>query len=30
VVAVTVRGDGDLGAPVIARIQVMTSQEDTF
>jgi hypothetical protein len=29
-IAATIRGDGDLGAPVVARIQVMCSQEDTF
>ncbi len=28
--AVTMQGDGDLGAPVTARIQVMASQADTF
>lgn len=30
VLAVTLRGDGDLGAPVSAYIQVMASQDDTF
>jgi hypothetical protein len=29
-IAATIRGDGDQGAPVVARIQVMSSQEDTF
>jgi hypothetical protein len=29
-IAATIRGAGDLGAPVVARIQVMSSQEDTF
>lgn len=29
-IAVTIRGDGDLGAPVSALIQVMASQGDTF
>jgi hypothetical protein len=26
----TIRGDGDTRAPVVAEIQVMSSQEDTF
>ena len=29
-IAVTLRGDSDLGAPVVANIEVMSSQDDTF
>jgi hypothetical protein len=29
-IAATLRGDGDLGAPVVANIEVMACQEDTF
>jgi hypothetical protein len=29
-IAATIRGDGDTRAPVVARIQVLSSQEDTF
>jgi hypothetical protein len=29
-IAATIRGDGDMGTPVVALIQVMFSQEDTF